>query len=111
MRLLILAVLFNSSFRLTKLAVAGYESIETLMEEGNKVSHLCTKFCMSFPFTWPVQKRHTASHALNAESSRSHAVFTLFFTQARYDSATDSTGEKVYSLMMPILIDDLYHTR
>eukprot|EP00039_Didymoeca_costata_P005378 m.81148 g.81148 ORF g.81148 m.81148 type:complete len:1330 (+) comp12793_c0_seq1:169-4158(+) len=61
---------------LTKLAVAGYESIETLMEEGNK-------------------KRHTASHALNAESSRSHAVFTLFFTQARYDSATDSTGEKV----------------
>ena len=61
---------------LTKLAVAGYESIKTLMDEGNKL-------------------RHTAKTKMNDESSRSHAIFTLNFTQAQYDPATKQTGEKV----------------
>ena len=46
---------------LTKLAVADYASIETLMHEGNK-------------------SRTTAATAMNAESSRSHAV--VFDTSA-----------------------------
>ena len=61
---------------LTKLAVAGYDSIKTLMDEGNKL-------------------RHTAKTKMNDESSRSHAIFTLNFTQAQYDPATKQTGEKV----------------
>eukprot|EP00040_Diaphanoeca_grandis_P036360 m.231560 g.231560 ORF g.231560 m.231560 type:complete len:1168 (+) comp33603_c2_seq1:217-3720(+) len=61
---------------LTKLAVTGYEAIATLMNEGNKI-------------------RHTAATAMNNQSSRSHAVFTLIFTQAMYDPATKSSGEKV----------------
>jgi hypothetical protein len=47
-----------------------------LMEEGNKV-------------------RHTAATMMNDQSSRSHAVFTLFVTQAHYFDATKTTGEKV----------------
>jgi len=32
---------------------------------------------------------------MNETSSRSHAVFTIIFTQKRYDQTTDLTGEKV----------------
>ena len=66
---------------LTKLAVESYEAIETLMTEGNKV-------------------RRTAATAMNDRSSRSHAVFTLIFTQAMYDPATKQTGEKVSRLCL-----------
>ena len=61
---------------LTKLAVAGFEQIATLMEEGNN-------------------NRHTAATKMNSESSRSHAVFTINFTQIQYDKATKQSGEKV----------------
>ena len=61
---------------LTKLAVADYASIDTLMAEGNK-------------------SRTTAATAMNAESSRSHAVVTLILTQPIYDPASKQTGEKV----------------
>ena len=60
---------------LTKLAVADNASIETLMAEGNK-------------------SRTTAATAMNAESSRSHAVITLILTQSIYDPASKQTGEK-----------------
>ena len=66
---------------LTKLAVTGFDAIETLMAEGNML-------------------RHTAATALNNQSSRSHAVFTLIFTQAQYDPATKQTGEKVSRLCL-----------
>lgn len=59
----------------------GYDAIETLMDEGNKI-------------------RHTAATAMNDQSSRSHAVFTLIFTQAQYDPATKQTGEKVSRLCL-----------
>jgi kinesin family protein 1 len=46
---------------------------------------------------------------MNETSSRSHAVFTIIFTQKRYDQTTDLTGEKVgkvtklYGLILALL--------
>ena len=39
--------------------------------------------------------RTVAATNMNETSSRSHAVFTIVFTQRRYDKATKMTGEKV----------------
>jgi len=61
---------------LARLAVAKYDAIKTLMDEGGK-------------------HRHVAKTKMNDTSSRSHAVFTVFFTQAMYDPATKQTGERV----------------
>jgi kinesin family protein 13 len=61
---------------LTKLAVANYDAIKALMHEGSKA-------------------RTVAKTAMNSESSRSHAVITLFVTQSLYDTASKQTGEKV----------------
>ncbi len=61
--------------RLARLAVTTYEKIAVLMEEGNK-------------------SRTTAATLMNEQSSRSHGVFTLFFTQSTTDSLTKKVGEK-----------------
>ena len=42
-----------------------------------------------------VFSRTVAATNMNETSSRSHAVFTIVFTQRRYDKATKMTGEKV----------------
>jgi len=39
--------------------------------------------------------RTVASTNMNATSSRSHAVFTIVFSQRRKDEQSDLTGEKV----------------
>lgn len=49
---------------LSKLAVTSYEDIHDLIDEGNKA-------------------RTVAATNMNETSSRSHAVFTIFFTQQR----------------------------
>lgn len=41
--------------------------------------------------------RTVASTNMNATSSRSHAVFTIVFTQRKKDAATNMTGEKVHT--------------
>ena len=46
------------------------------------------------------QLRTTAATQMNAQSSRSHAVFTLVLTQAQFDPATKRTGEKAGWLRM-----------
>ncbi|CAG9832572.1 unnamed protein product [Diabrotica balteata] len=56
---------------LSKLAVMSYQDIHDLIDEGNKA-------------------RTVAATNMNETSSRSHAVFTIFFTQQR----ADSTGAK-----------------
>lgn len=61
---------------LSKLAVTSYEDIHDLIDEGNKA-------------------RTVAATNMNETSSRSHAVFTIFFTQQRHDQMTDLTTEKV----------------
>lgn len=50
---------------LTKQHVSDFDSIEVLMEQGNKL-------------------RATASTRMNNTSSRSHAIFTIKFTQAKF---------------------------
>lgn len=50
---------------LSKLAVTSYEDIHELIDEGNKA-------------------RTVAATNMNETSSRSHAVFTIFFTQQRW---------------------------
>ncbi|KOB76657.1 Uncharacterized protein OBRU01_04754 [Operophtera brumata] len=72
---------------LSKLAVSTYQDIEDLIDEGNKA-------------------RTVAATNMNETSSRSHAVFTIFFTQQRHDVSkislvdlagserADSTGAK-----------------
>lgn len=50
---------------LSKLAVTSYQDIHDLIDEGNKA-------------------RTVAATNMNETSSRSHAVFTIFFTQQRY---------------------------
>lgn len=61
---------------LSKLAVTSYEDIHDLIDEGNKA-------------------RTVAATNMNETSSRSHAVFTIFFTQQRHDQMTDLVTEKV----------------
>jgi hypothetical protein len=61
---------------LQKLAVADYQGIENLMEQGNKI-------------------RTVAQTAMNDTSSRSHAVCTLYLTVSQYDPATKQRGEKM----------------
>ncbi|KAH8401746.1 hypothetical protein KR009_007617, partial [Drosophila setifemur] len=61
---------------LSQLAVASYIDIDNLMTEGNK-------------------SRTVAATNMNAESSRSHAVFSVVLTQILTDQATGVSGEKV----------------
>ncbi|EDQ92700.1 uncharacterized protein MONBRDRAFT_13875 [Monosiga brevicollis MX1] len=60
---------------LTKLVVSSYEDINQLMDEGNKA-------------------RTVASTNMNATSSRSHAVFSLVFTQRTSVPNSDVVTEK-----------------
>ncbi|KAG7477543.1 hypothetical protein MATL_G00070770 [Megalops atlanticus] len=61
---------------LSKLAVTSYTDIADLMDAGNKA-------------------RTVAATNMNETSSRSHAVFTIVFTQKKHDSETDLSTEKV----------------
>uniref|UniRef100_A0A3P8Z0J3 Kinesin-like protein n=1 Tax=Esox lucius TaxID=8010 RepID=A0A3P8Z0J3_ESOLU len=61
---------------LSKLAVTGYNDIQDLMDCGNKA-------------------RTVAATNMNETSSRSHAVFTIVFTQRRRDQLTSLDTEKV----------------
>lgn len=61
---------------LSQLAVSSYKDIDNLMTEGNK-------------------SRTVAATNMNAESSRSHAVFSVVLTQTLTDSVSGVTGEKV----------------
>ncbi|XP_064543835.1 kinesin-like protein KIF13A isoform X2 [Drosophila montana] len=61
---------------LSQLAVSSYQDIDNLMTEGNK-------------------SRTVAATNMNAESSRSHAVFSVVLTQILTDQATGVSGEKV----------------
>ncbi|XP_041480700.1 kinesin-like protein KIF1A isoform X5 [Lytechinus variegatus] len=61
---------------LSKLAVTSFSDISDLMDEGNKA-------------------RTVASTNMNETSSRSHAVFTIVFTQKRHDAETNMCTEKV----------------
>ncbi|XP_032591279.1 kinesin-like protein KIF13A isoform X2 [Drosophila grimshawi] len=61
---------------LSQLAVASYQDIDNLMTEGNK-------------------SRTVAATNMNAESSRSHAVFSVVLTQILTDQTTGVSGEKV----------------
>lgn len=44
-----------------------------------------------------IEFRTVAATNMNETSSRSHAVFTLIFTQRRYDQTTSLSTEKVHS--------------
>ncbi|KAL3272424.1 hypothetical protein HHI36_013906 [Cryptolaemus montrouzieri] len=66
---------------LSKLAVTSYQDIHDLIDEGNKA-------------------RTVAATNMNETSSRSHAVFTIFFTQQRYDEITDLSTEKVSKISL-----------
>ncbi|XP_044740272.1 kinesin-like protein unc-104 isoform X10 [Chrysoperla carnea] len=66
---------------LSKLAVTSYQDIHDLIDEGNKA-------------------RTVAATNMNETSSRSHAVFTIFFTQQRFDTITQLTTEKVSKISL-----------
>uniref|UniRef100_A0A6B2EA80 Kinesin-like protein unc-104 n=1 Tax=Phlebotomus kandelakii TaxID=1109342 RepID=A0A6B2EA80_9DIPT len=66
---------------LSKLAVTDYQDIHDLIDEGNKA-------------------RTVAATNMNETSSRSHAVFTIFFTQRRHDGVTDLITEKVSKISL-----------
>ncbi|KAM7343211.1 kinesin family member unc-104 isoform 9-T11 [Cochliomyia hominivorax] len=66
---------------LSKLAVTSYQDIHDLIDEGNKA-------------------RTVAATNMNETSSRSHAVFTIFFTQRRHDTMTDLVTEKVSKISL-----------
>lgn len=66
---------------LSKLAVTSYKDIHELMDEGNKA-------------------RTVAATNMNETSSRSHAVFTIIFTQQKHDSLTNLTAEKVSKISL-----------
>lgn len=60
---------------LSRLLVTSYEDISRLIDEGNKA-------------------RTVAATNMNESSSRSHAVFTIVFSQSTHDEMTDLTAEK-----------------
>ncbi|CAF3145756.1 unnamed protein product [Rotaria sp. Silwood2] len=60
---------------LSRLLVTSYDDISRLIDEGNKA-------------------RTVAATNMNETSSRSHAVFTILFSQSTYDSITNLTTEK-----------------
>ncbi|XP_043540227.1 kinesin-like protein KIF1C, partial [Chiloscyllium plagiosum] len=60
---------------LSKLAVTNFRDIAELMDCGN-------------------QARTVACTNMNESSSRSHAVFTIVFTQRRHDAVTNLSTEK-----------------
>ncbi|CAH2043360.1 unnamed protein product, partial [Iphiclides podalirius] len=66
---------------LSKLAVTSYQDIYDLIDEGNKA-------------------RTVAATNMNETSSRSHAVFTIFFTQQRHDKTTNLMSEKVSKISL-----------
>lgn len=66
---------------LSKLAVANYKDIESLMSEGNK-------------------SRTVAATNMNEESSRSHAVFNIILTHTLLDIKSGTSGEKVSKLSL-----------
>uniref|UniRef100_A0A665WG96 Kinesin family member 13Bb n=1 Tax=Echeneis naucrates TaxID=173247 RepID=A0A665WG96_ECHNA len=66
---------------LSRLAVASYKDIESLMSEGNK-------------------SRTVAATNMNEESSRSHAVFNIILTHTLMDLQSGTTGEKVSKLSL-----------
>ncbi|XP_033024773.1 kinesin-like protein KIF1C isoform X1 [Lacerta agilis] len=66
---------------LSKLAVTSYEDVADLMDCGNKA-------------------RTVAATNMNETSSRSHAVFTIVFTQRRHDELTDLDTEKVSKISL-----------
>jgi len=66
---------------LSKLVVKSYTDVDFLIDEGNKA-------------------RTVAATNMNETSSRSHAVFTLIFTQKRYDLQTDLTTERVSKISL-----------
>ncbi|KAM9409082.1 kinesin-like protein KIF13B [Pholidichthys leucotaenia] len=66
---------------LSRLAVASYKDIESLMSEGNK-------------------SRTVAATNMNEESSRSHAVFNIILTHTLRDLQSGTSGEKVSRLSL-----------
>uniref|UniRef100_A0A667WZ89 plus-end-directed kinesin ATPase n=1 Tax=Myripristis murdjan TaxID=586833 RepID=A0A667WZ89_9TELE len=66
---------------LSKLAVTSYTDIADLMDAGNKA-------------------RTVAATNMNETSSRSHAVFTIVFTQRKHDTETDLSTEKVSKISL-----------
>ncbi|XP_074471910.1 kinesin-like protein KIF13B isoform X3 [Sebastes fasciatus] len=66
---------------LSRLAVACYKDIESLMSEGNK-------------------SRTVAATNMNEESSRSHAVFNIILTHTLMDLRSETSGEKVSKLSL-----------
>ncbi|XP_071770328.2 kinesin-like protein KIF13B isoform X3 [Centroberyx gerrardi] len=66
---------------LSRLAVANYKDIESLMSEGNK-------------------SRTVAATNMNEESSRSHAVFNIILTHTLMDMQSGTSGEKVSKLSL-----------
>ncbi|XP_056437594.1 kinesin-like protein KIF13B isoform X2 [Gadus chalcogrammus] len=66
---------------LSRLAVACYKDVESLMSEGNK-------------------SRTVAATNMNEESSRSHGVFNLILTHTLTDRTTGTQGEKVSKLSL-----------
>ncbi|CAF0990027.1 unnamed protein product [Adineta steineri] len=60
---------------LSRLLVTSYDDISRLIDEGNKA-------------------RTVAATNMNETSSRSHAVFTILFSQSTHDEMTDLTAEK-----------------
>ncbi|XP_031437271.1 kinesin-like protein KIF13B isoform X3 [Clupea harengus] len=66
---------------LSRLAVANYKDIESLMSEGNK-------------------SRTVAATNMNEESSRSHGVFNIILTHTLKDMQSGTSGEKVSKLSL-----------
>ncbi|XP_041947559.1 kinesin-like protein KIF1C [Alosa sapidissima] len=66
---------------LSKMAVTNYSDIADLMDCGNKA-------------------RTVAATNMNETSSRSHAVFTILFTQRRHDQMTNLDTEKVSKISL-----------
>ena len=64
-----------------RLLVGNLQDIQRLMDEGNKA-------------------RTVAATAMNALSSRSHAIFTLVLTQIKFDPDVKMTSEKTSKISL-----------
>jgi hypothetical protein len=74
--------------------------LEKPLERSNLQIHIRGTPCNLVLWRYDVPFRTVAATNMNETSSRSHAVFTIFFTQQRIDKTTDLSTEKVSKISL-----------
>lgn len=93
-------------------AVEDWSELETLMVMGNKGRTVsCCLAVLGRGGGLPDVLRQVAATNMNNQSSRSHAVFSIVFTQTRYDDVANMSTDKVSKIQLVDLAGSERYTR